>query len=313
MLSARLDVARRASRHLIGSQTIGMSDAASYVEAVLAELAARAPRQAAARAATLAPELARTVAALPDVTVTPARFAAHLAARLNDSDDQAPLQLGDLYLACACLDGDGAALLRMQREHLAAVPQMLASYPQLVIDEVVERLPERLFVSAGERLPKLAQYSGRARLRTWLKTVALNCAHDVQRRRRVVVPLADNAELIAAIGIDIEQQQGRHALAVDFRRAVTHAVAALLPEQRLLLHGMYIEGLTLKELGAPEHADPSTVFYRLKKIYATLRQDIEAFMRAELKLSPSECESLVRSMLSHLDLRITNLFPDPTR
>ena len=72
---------------------------------------------------------------------------------------------------------------------------------------------------------------------------------------------------------------------------------------------MYVEGLTLKELGAPERADPSTMFYRLKKIYATLRDDIQAFLTEQLQLSPSECESFVRSMLSHLDLRLTNLLP----
>jgi RNA polymerase sigma-70 factor (ECF subfamily) len=280
-----------------------MSDDANYARAVTARLGARAHDEALAR------DIAGAVAALVDVTLPPERFAAYLAARI-DGDGAAPLHVADMYLACACLDGDAAALAHMQRDHLAAVPQLLASYPSIVVDEVLEMLPERLFVAGAGKPPKLAQYSGRARLRTWLKTVALNCAHDVQRRRRAVVPIEDNGELIAAIGLDAEQQQGRHALAGDFRRAVAHAIAALAPEQRLLLHGMYIEGLTLKELAAPERADPSTVFYRLKKIYATLRDDIEAFMKTRLKLSPSECESLVRSMLSHLDLRITGLFSD---
>jgi RNA polymerase sigma-70 factor len=250
-------------------------------------------------------DLEAAVASLGDIALDARRFAAYLRERLGDGQG---LHVADLYLACACLESVPAALQRMQREHLQSVPEMLRSYPNLVADEVAELLPERLFVAADGKPPKLAQYSGRARLRTWLKTVVLNLARDVQRKRRVVVPLEDNIGLCDAIGLDIEREQGRQASAVDFRQALAQAIAKLAPEQRLLLHGMYVEGLTLKELGAPEGTDPSTTFYRLKKVYATLRQEIEADLQSRLRLSPSACESLVRSMLSHMDLRITGLF-----
>lgn len=81
----------------------------------------------------------------------------------------------------------------------------------------------------------------------------------------------------------------------------------------MLLLGMYVEGLTLKQLSGPAGLDPSTTFYRLKKTHAALRSNIETFLKEQLRMSPSECESLVRSMLSHLDLRVKSLFSPDSR
>lgn len=72
---------------------------------------------------------------------------------------------------------------------------------------------------------------------------------------------------------------------------------------------MYVEGLTLKEPGAPDGLDPLTMLYRLKKFYSSLRQGIDVFLRERLRLSPSECETFIRSTVSELVLRIICLFP----
>jgi DNA-directed RNA polymerase specialized sigma24 family protein len=95
--------------------------------------------------------------------------------------------------------------------------------------------------------------------------------------------------------------------ASEFRLSLGRAIQSLSSQQRQLLHGMYVEGLTLRELGGPMRTDPSTTFYRLKRIYAILREKIEADLRARLHLAANEVDSFVQSMLSGLELRITGL------
>jgi len=283
-----------------------MTDSAEYSRAVVAALAPRSfsPRLL----ARLSDQLALAVAAAPDIELVPSQLADYLASRVANSID-GELHVADLYLACACLTGCGKALRLMQRQYFAMVPRILHSFPAIVVDDVVGLLPERLFVGVGDRAPKLMQYSGRARFGTWFRTVVIKCAQDAQRRRRVAMPLEDNAALGDAIGIndDIERQHSRRLGAGDFRRALANAIEVLSSEQRQLLHGMYVDGLTLKELGAPKRTDPSTTFYRLKRIYAILRKEIKADLQRRLQLSPSEANSFLRSMLSGVDLSITEL------
>jgi RNA polymerase sigma-70 factor (ECF subfamily) len=281
-----------------------MSDGATYAAAVLAQLDTLGARLPPARSELLHRDLAQAVDAAPDVTLAPARFASHLLPLLEPADE-APLHVADLFLACACLEGCAPAIARMQREHLAYVPQILHSYGRAVVDEIVETLPERLFVGAPARL---SQYRGRAKLRTWLKTVLFNYARDVQRKRRVALPIEDSADLVDAIGMPAPAPGGT-ALAADVRRAVSEAIARLEPKQRTLLRGLYIEGLTLRELGAPDGVDASTTFHRLKRIYGLLRDDVEAALGERLRLGAGECQSLVRSMLSGLELSISRLLP----
>jgi RNA polymerase sigma-70 factor (ECF subfamily) len=69
-------------------------------------------------------ELAR--AAWPALEVPPEEFARYLEARLDpEADVLARLHVADLYLACACVRGQPAAIAAFVERHLGDVPAQL--------------------------------------------------------------------------------------------------------------------------------------------------------------------------------------------
>jgi RNA polymerase sigma-70 factor len=188
-----------------------------------------------------------------------------------------------------------------------------------VVEEVVEGLLEKLVLGPK---PKLAQYAGRSRLRTWLKTVAIHAAQDRLRKREPQPSRdrrghdgggdglgADEAGFVDAHGVNAEGEYARWVSKEELRRAVLEALERLTPVQRTMLRALYVERLTLKELGAPEGLEPSTMFRRLQQIYKVIRAAVHDILQERLKLSPTQCDSLMRSMFSQMDLRLSQLLP----
>ena len=281
--------------------------AAAFAAAVVAELPATT-----ARPPELVDALACAAAAWPDVELVPADFAAHLAPRLTASTPASRLHVADLYLACACLRADPSALRHLQRDYLDAVPRLLTSYPGLLADEVRALLPSRLCVNRADRPAGLARYSGRASLRAWLKIVVLHCACDLQRQQRPTVSIDESPRLLEALVGD-EERRGNDWPRARLRAALAAAVKALTDEQRVLLHGYFVERLTLEQLSAPARVHSATTFHRLKRIYAEVRDRVEATLCDDLELSAGACRSLIRSLLSQLDLHLSTLLERPRR
>ena len=85
---------------------------------------------------------------------------------------------------------------------------------------------------------------------------------------------------------------------------MSETISHLPLRQRTLLHGLRVERLTLRELGRPTGTDPAAIFRALQQIYGELRREV---LGAKLKLSITECDSLIRTMFSQADLRLSQL------
>src|SRR5262249_28596771 len=112
--------------------------------------------------------LAAGRAAWPKVRLAPERFEAFLAERLPRSAD--PAQMGglhaaDLYLACACAEGDRAALEALEQGPLAVCAAAAARVDRspAFADEVTQTLRQRL-LSPEDGRPRILEYEGRAPL-----------------------------------------------------------------------------------------------------------------------------------------------------
>lgn len=95
----------------------------------------------------------------------------------------------DFDLVRACLSGDRDAWERLVAEHHDvvrwAVLRTLQRYAGHADDALVEDLTSRLFLSLMlDDARRLRQFSGRARLKTWLRVAAVNATRDQLRRRR---------------------------------------------------------------------------------------------------------------------------------
>lgn len=288
-----------------------MRDALHYADAVIADLANSL--QALPPGEALRQAIATGVTEHVEIDVPPQHFAQHLLPRLGGrAEESLRLHFGDLYLACAALRKVRGAIERLQSQQLASVPLMLRSFPVKIVEEVTEGLLENLVFG---KKPKLVQYGGRSRLRTWLKTVAIHRAqdllrkHDALRGANALEAVAEVEEFVDALGVNAEKEYARHVSKVEFRRAVVEALSRLPAAKRSMLRGLHVDRLTLKELGAPEGVEPSTTFRRLQQIYQEVRRDIHRILEDRMKLSPAQCDSMMRLMFSQIDLRMSQLFP----
>ena len=123
-------------------------------------------------------------AAWPEVTLAFDRFVAHAGQvgfappRVADERDDA--NAADLLLACACADGERAALRVLEEQVLAKTRSSLKrldSRPEF-IDDVMQELRAKLLLPPD---PRILRYGGRGPLLAWVRVSASRIAIDLMR------------------------------------------------------------------------------------------------------------------------------------
>ncbi|MFI5302448.1 MAG: sigma-70 family RNA polymerase sigma factor [Polyangiales bacterium] len=246
-------------------------------------------------------------AAWPDVAVEPASFVRHLAAR---SGLRLPplARAGDLYLTCAALLGDGAAV-RAIRELLRADAARAVSHRDsspAFVDEVVQVLSVKLFLHAEGEPSPLADYGGRASLHAWLSTAAKRTALNLRRNKD------DQSH-------DEVASSGEHALGgiaspellllkakykSEFEAAIRVAIAAIPVKQRTLLLLHLVQGVTLPQLAAMQNVSRATVARWLSSAREALHDGTRSELTSRLKVSKSELESLAALVRSQVEVSL---------
>lgn len=242
-------------------------------------------------------------AAWPGVEIEPTRLAAFLAARPSS-------HLEDLYLACACADGDPAALAAFEAKILPGIAASLRrlALPADVAAEVHQRVRAHLLV--GEP-PRIAEYQGRGPLLAWVRIVAVRLGlqwkrttRSDERRTEALAhepspPVLDPA---------LELLRARHGAL--FRSAFTAALAELTVEQRNLLQLHLLEDLSLAEIGALHRVSKSTAARWLTAARDALDQGIRRRLQTALGLPEPEVDSLIAALQSRLELSVERLLAD---
>jgi RNA polymerase sigma-70 factor (ECF subfamily) len=270
------------------------------------------------------PELAATVdahratwieagrQAWPAIVLDEERFLAHVAARLSAGADPAAIAAADLWLVCACLDHDGAALRELDRLISSLRPVLGAMrLDDDRIGDVLQDLRAKLLVGDGDGgHARLADYSGRADLRTWLRTAATRAAIDILRKR-VDHALPDDDEALAApaLGTDPELAALRARYREPFKAALTAAMAALDTRDRALLRFHYVQGYAIDRIAAVYGVHRATAARWLVTAREVLARSTQKRLVQQLGLSLSEVQSLARLVESQLDLSLRRLLP----
>ncbi len=124
----------------------------------------------------------------------------------------------------------------------------------------------------GQRVSKLASYTGRGSLEGWLRTVMAQEYINRYRRQRKLVSLEEKEEG----GTHFAAPDPEPAIEVDSRvRAATdEALAALSAEDRFLLASYYLDGRTLAEIARLLQVHESTISRKLDKLAKSLRKQI---------------------------------------
>ncbi len=193
-----------------------------------------------------------------------------------------PLVLPDLVLASACCEGDPRALQVFEREVLPRVRKSVArlnSEPEF-IDEVLQKVRERLLLREGKAEPRLTQYAGRGPLVHWLRAAAVRTALNLHKQRAVSragttsLRHAEQAPSVSAPESQLHKRQLRSAFKVAFQAALD----TLTAEERELLRLSAIEGLSIDKLQARMGQHRSTMSRQLLKI----REQLFARTRRQL-------------------------------
>lgn len=255
--------------------------------------------------------------AWPELALADEAFVTHLAARLRPDEDPvaglAALKTSDLYLACAALAGQPAALAAFERTILSRVGRFVGRVDgsPAFVAEVTQALRIKLFVGA-DGAPRLAQYSGRGALDSWVCAAALRTAYDLQRGadRRAGGDERELDVLAASDDAELELLRTRHE--EQFRAAVRASMGALEPRARTLLRMYFLEKLTTAQLGQVYRVHETTALRWIAQAREAVVDGVRARLQAELRLSTSEFDELVALLRSRLDVTVRRLLATST-
>jgi len=202
----------------------------------------------------------------------------------NEAEARAFLQslrVEELVLARACANGDNSAweiFLTRYREKLYQAALRIARE-----DSAARELADGLYAELygvntreGERVSKLASFTGRGSLEGWLRTVLAQEFVNRYRRTKRLVSLDEEIEE----GAQFAAREPEASSSGDSRleSCTDEALAALSSEDRLVLAAYYLDGRTLAEVARMTGVHESTISRKLDKLAKSLRKKIVAGM-----------------------------------
>lgn len=219
--------------------------------------------------------------------------------------------IADLYLVFGCLQGDETAASLLETSYIRKLAHTLrrGEVPSEVVDDVLGKLREQLFVGTPGNAPLLARFGGRGDLASWLRISAVRLMLKHRRRHGRDVRIYDDMLQVmeASLVYEPELDPLRHEFRQRFKDSFRAAFAALPAEDRMLLLQHYVDGLTTEQLGRLLHLHRVSVSRRL----AAARRDLLARLRqtliAVLGIRPSECDSMIRAFRSVLDISLVQM------
>ena len=189
------------------------------------------------------------------------------------------LRVDELALARACAAGHNSAwevFLTRFREKLYLSALRIAREDSAA-HELAETLYADLYGTStrdGQRVSKLASYTGRGSLEGWLRTVLAQEYVNRYRKTKRLVSLDEESEE----GVQYAAPDPEPIPAADNRlvQATDEALAFLSGEDRTVLSAYYLDGRTLAEIARMLGVHESTISRKLDKLAKGLRKQILA-------------------------------------
>jgi RNA polymerase sigma-70 factor, ECF subfamily len=243
--------------------------------------------------------------AWPEIEVPPDVVMSRLRAHHAEALDLESIYLADFHLACACALGQPKALALFDQQFLSQVGRFVAHMrPSAAqVDELRQMLRERLLVSAGGR-PRIAEYSGRGSLASWLRVAAVRLAIDLQRQKGQPSYELDESRDEPPGRSDPELSYVRERYRPLFEEAFRKSVALLNAEQRNLLRMHFLDGLTLDQLASFFEVNRTTITRRIVAAREAILDEVRRRVGERLSLSAADVQSLLAAVRSHLDLSL---------
>ena len=252
--------------------------------------------------------------AWPNLSIADAPFLAFLGERLEPAatlnDALQKVELSDLYLACGCARGDRVAFALFDEHVLDRLHRTLArlDLDDARVADVQQTVRMQLFVSDGTSAPKIAQYSGRAALSSWVHVVAMRVA--LRAKSGDARHGSGQDELLGELptpGDAPEVSYLKQRYQEPFRDAFRAALKALPARERTLLRQSFIDGLSIDELGRLYGVHRATAGRWVAQARRTLLSTTREEMMALIGVSEPECDGIMRLVKSRLDVTLRGL------
>jgi RNA polymerase sigma-70 factor, ECF subfamily len=263
---------------------------------------------------------ARGAAAWPSVALPAEVLAGYLGERAPE--DAPPVawltaaRAADLFLACACAEGDRRALSAFESAfvgQIGAYLNALRPTPQIAADTAQELLL-KLFVGVAGGPPRIRQYNGEGALGAWVRIIAVRTALDLIDAQKAGPQGGDDLDELAGAVVprgdpEIEVLEARYR--GEFMAAFREAMAGLSQRQRALLRFTFVERLTPARLGVVYGVHRTTAMRWVEAAQEEILSRTRAAMMDRLHLSPSECDSLIALLKSRIDITLAPLLEGP--
>jgi len=235
-------------------------------------------------------------------------FLAYVADRLDPSADAnilGRLSAADLYLAFGCAIGDERAMGFIEEHFFPRLAGALAHMDRdgTLIDEVTQQLREKLFIPRDSEPPRIANFSGRGELYSWLRVAATRTALNIVRKGKREVRLADE-HVAEAISDDLEINFLKKTYRQAFHAAFAQATKSLSSKDRNLLRHHLSDRLNIDELAGMHSVHRTTVARWLREARESLALRTREIMCQNLRLADDELHSIMALIRSRLDFSI---------
>ena len=201
------------------------------------------------------------------------------------------LRADDFVLALACTQGNERAWEGFVEKYR---PVLYGAAHALTHDETGAReLADSLWADlygmdpqADQRRSLLGYYGGRSSLGTWLHAVLARRFVDLTRAAARTRPLESRPNEPATQADPPDPDRSRYVSALS--TALSEALSALEPRDRLRLGYYYLESLTLREIARLLDEHPSSVSRKLHQTRGDLKRRVERSLRREQHLSEEQ-------------------------
>lgn len=222
----------------------------------------------------------------------------------REPDRSPDARAADLDLCAACAAGDAAALARFDDEHGRLIDAVLARMrlPAAAAADVKQRIYQRLFVAGADGRPRIGEYAGRGDLKTWLRVVVVRTALNFLREADQPA-LADSVlERVAAPGPDPEVELMKRAYRAEFKEAFRDALDRLPLRERNLLRHVFVDGLSLDQVGGLYHVHRTTALRWMAHAEKSLLGRTRQALMRRLRVGAGEIDSVMRLIASQLEV-----------
>ncbi len=244
------------------------------------------------------------------------RFVHHVARRLPEKGSDSPLEqlleqlsLAELYLACACVHGVPSAIECFDRNYLSKLPGMLRGPGQsaAMIDDICQQARLKLLVPTPEGEARIAEYTGRGSLLSWVRVTAVRMALKARAVQKPGQEEDGDIPDIPAPEFDPEAELIRRRYHADFRQAMRESFAALAADERHLLRLYFVDQLSSYELASLFRVNQGTISRRMKAARQTVYEETRRRLHERLGLSTRDFKSFLAVLDSQFQVSISQL------